>query len=104
MTWSKISGSSPTKSLKELKNEVNKLKKAEKNVESYEKLQQEKAKIQQEIKQGGFRMKHKKALSIIGKAEGIMGNIAHQTYSIGKSGYKFSKSKRAKKIAKEIGL
>lgn len=68
--------SKPKKSLTELKDEVEKLKKAKSNVESYEKLQAEKKKIQTEIRQEGFKMRHKKALGIINKGIDIGKNIS----------------------------
>lgn len=74
MRWHNF-GSKPTKSLKELQSEVDKLKEAEKNVQSYNELQNEKAKIIKEIKQEGFKARHKKALAIISKGEQIGSNI-----------------------------
>jgi len=89
MRWKRF-GSKPTKSLAELKTEVDKLKEAEAKTETYQELQKEKERIQKEIKQQGFQIRHRKALSLIHSAENIMGRIE-----------KTAKSKKAKKLYKK---
>lgn len=65
--WLSMGGnkSKPKKSYAELQHEIDELKKAKQKVKSYDELLQEKKRIQQEIRQEGFKMKHRKALSII---------------------------------------
>lgn len=78
MRWKRF-GSRPAKSLTELKAEVAKLKEAEEKTKAYEALQNEKQRIQKEIKKEGFKIKHKKALAIIRRSEEIAGNIGRKT-------------------------
>ena len=71
MRWKSFSSKKPTKSLKELKSEVEKLKEAESKVKSYQELLKEKERIKKEIKKEGFKMRHRNALAIIHSAENI---------------------------------
>jgi len=89
ISWKKI-GKPPTKSLTELEAEVDKLKEAETNIKKYNELQLEKQKIQSEIQKEGFKQRHAKALSIINRAENIMGKT-----------HKLVTSPKAKKFAKK---
>lgn len=81
----------PKKSLSQLQKEVDDLKKAKEKVQSYEELQKEKQRIQQEIRAEGFKLKHRRALNIINR--GI---------SIGESTYKQATSKKAKRFYKKV--
>jgi len=66
MRWKSFTRKSkPTKSLKQLRKEVDNLKKANKKVKSYQELLKEKEKIKSEIKREGFKVKHRNALAII---------------------------------------
>lgn len=87
----KYFSSKPKKSLVELETEVNQLKKAENNIKKYRELQDEKAKIKAEIKREGFKERHRKALSIISKAENVVKNI-HKTVT----------SPKAKRFVKKV--
>jgi len=85
--WKRF-GSKPTKSLAELKLEVNKLKEAEKNTEAYQELQREKEKIQKEIKKEGFQIRHRKALNILKRADSIAESIYKKSKPYVKKGLK----------------
>lgn len=92
MRWKKF-GSRPTKSLAELKAEVDKLKEAEAWTKAYETLQDEKEKITKEIKKEGFKIKHRKALAIIHDAESIIGRIGKKAMPYA---HRYLKKKRSK--------
>lgn len=65
------------KSLSELEAEIEALKKARDSVKSYNELEKEKAKLKQEIRQEGFKQRHKTAFTIIDRAQGL----AQKTYA-----------------------
>jgi uncharacterized protein (UPF0335 family) len=98
-------GRTHTKSLSELKNEVEKLKEAEKNIKSYSELQQEKEKIMSDIKKEGFNIRHKKALAIINKSESIGRNIGYGLKVCGKKFQPYAHrylKKRGSKLSRYI--
>jgi chromosome segregation ATPase len=93
MRWKNF-GSKPTKSLAELQTEVDKLKKARETIKNYNELQDEERRIKKEIDQEGWKLRHRKALSILNRAKieslGIVSDVK-----------KLSKSKTAKKYIRE---
>lgn len=97
--------SKPKKSLAELQEEVRKLKEAREAVKSYNELQNEKSKIQREIRSEGFKVRHKKALGIINGGLGIGRSIGTGIKSASKSSAPYIKSayKEYKKYKKKRG-
>jgi prophage DNA circulation protein len=76
------SKSKPAKSLTELQAEIEKLKKAKEAIKNYDALQEEEKRIKQEIKQEGFKLKHKRALSILNTASIVAHGIAKDAEKI----------------------
>ena len=97
MAWKSFGrkSSKPKKTLKQLQDEIDKLKAARDHVKSYNELESERTKIQRQVKQEGFKLKHKKALSLINKGQ----SFASKSY---KSATSKSSKKSYKKLFKQI--
>ena len=100
-----------TKSLDELKSELEGLKAAKDNITEYKELEAEERKVKAEIKREGFQLRHRKALAIIGRAKGIsrsIGNSAAGGIRTAGRGYVkygrpvLKKSLKGKKLAKYV--
>jgi len=81
----------PKKTLKQLQEEITKLKNARDHVKAYNDLESERQKLRRQVKQEGFKLKHKKALSLINKGQ-----------SFASKSYKSATSKKAKKSYKKL--
>lgn len=83
------------KSITELQNEIDALEKAKENVRKYNDLVERQNKLKKEIRQEGFKMKHKRAISILNRT-------AKTLESSARSGYKTATSKKAKRFYKKV--
>lgn len=80
----------PKKSIAELQAEIDALKKAKESVQNYEKLERERAQLKRDIRKEGFKLKHRRTLSIINRAQ-----------SLSKKTYASATSPKAKKTYKK---
>lgn len=83
------------KSIAELEREIAELNKAKENVNKYNDLVEKQKSLKQDIKKEGFKLRHKRALSILNRSASALESVA-------KRGYKTATSKKAKRFYKKI--